>query len=356
MQIVALADPVISLVILRDETMTETQRVMSETPNQASTELLSDLLGSMHLSGVVLFSVVFREPWGLVSPAARELSKMLPFHTEHIIPFHIIAEGGCWLELRDSETVWMEAGDAVLLPYGDIHVLHGREAAVNTPAQQLLPPPPWPDILRVKHGGGGGLTHIVCGFVQCDELLFHPVLRHLPALMHVSPGRVPDDEWLASTIRHTAQEASRADSGRRSMLPRLTELMFVEILRQHMQGLSTDEVGWFAAVNDPVVGTALKWLHTAPLEDWSVDRLARCVGVSRTVLAVRFKHFLNMPPMHYLTRWRLQLAAQRLKATDAPMKGIAGQAGYESEAAFSRAFKRHFGFSPADWRRRQIPA
>jgi AraC-like DNA-binding protein len=334
--------------------MTETQRVMPETLNQA--DLLSDLLGRMHLSGVVLFSTEFREPWGLVSPAACELSRMLPFRTEHIIPFHIIAEGGCWLELADREPVWLEAGDAVLLPYGDIHILHGREAAVAVPAEQLLPPPPWPDILRVRHGGDGGCTRIVCGFVQCDELLFHPLLRHLPAVMHVSPGRDPDDAWLAATIRHTAEEATRTDPGGRSMLPRLTELMFVEILRQHMQALAADEVGWFAAVNDPVVGNALKWLHVAPLDDWNVDRLARRVGVSRTVLAARFRHFLDMPPMHYLTYWRLQLAAQRLKTTDAPMKGIAEQAGYESEAAFSRAFKRHFGLPPADWRRRHALA
>jgi AraC-like DNA-binding protein len=315
--------------------------------------MLSDLLGGMHLSGVVLFSTEFREPWGLVSPPASRLSRMLPFRTEHIIPFHIIAEGGCWLELRDLVPVWMEAGDAVLLPYGDVHLLHGREAAVGVPAEELLPQPPWPDILRVRHGGEGGRTRIICGFVQCDELLFHPLLRHLPALMHVRPGRRPDDEWLASTIRHTAEEASRADPGGRSMLPRLTELMFVDILRKHMQALSADEVGWFAAANDPVVGPALKCLHGAPLEEWSVDLLARRVGVSRTLLAERFKHFLDMPPMHYLTRWRLQLAAQRLKTSDAPMKGIADLAGYESEAAFSRAFKRHFGVPPADWRRRQ---
>jgi AraC-like DNA-binding protein len=333
--------------------MIETQRVLSETPNPVSMDLLSDLLGSMHLSGVVLFSAVFGEPWGLISPDSCQLARMLPFRTEHIVPFHIIAEGGCWLELKESEPVWLATGDAVLLPYGDVHVLHGREEAVGVPADQLLPPPPWPDILQVKHGGGGGRTHIICGFLQCDELLFHPLLRHLPALMHVSPGHAPDDEWLAGTIRHTAQEACRADPGGRSMLPRLTELMFVEILRQHMQTLSTGEVGWFAAVNDPVVGTALKWLHVAPLEDWNVDRLARKVGVSRTVLAGRFKHFLDMPPMHYLTYWRLQLAAQRMKATDTPMKGIAEQAGYESGAAFSRAFKRHFGLPPADWRRRQ---
>jgi AraC-like DNA-binding protein len=333
--------------------MTETQRVLSETPNRASADVLSDLLAGMHLSGVVLFSTEFREPWGLVSPPACELSRMLPFRTEHIIPFHIIAEGSCWLELRDLTPVWLEAGDAVLLPYGDIHVLHGRQEAANVPAEQLLPPPPWPDILRVKHGGDGMCTRIICGFLQCDELLFHPLLRHLPALLHVSPGHTSDDEWLAGTIRHTAQEACRADPGGRSMLPRLTELMYVEILRKHMQALSADEVGWFAAVNDPVVGTALKWLHTAPLEDWNVERLARRVGVSRTVLASRFKHFLDMPPMHYLTYWRLQLAAQRLKTTDTPMKGIADEVGYESEAAFSRAFKRHFGLPPADWRRRQ---
>ena len=334
--------------------MTETQSFLSETPDAASADLLSDLLGHMHLSGAVLFSTEFHEPWGLVSPAACDLSRILPFRTEHVIPFHIVAEGGCWLELRDEEPVWLDAGDAVLLPYGDVHVLHGREAAPNVAAGELLPPQPWPAIVRVRHGGDGGCTRIVCGFVQCDEMLFHPLLRHLPVLLHVGPGRAPGDEWLAGTIRHTAREALRAEPGARSMLPRLTELMFVEILRQHMQALSADEVGWFAAVNDPVVGAALKWLHAAPLDDWSVDRLARRVGVSRTALAARFRHFLDMPPMHYLTYWRLQRAAQRLKAGDAPMKGIADFAGYESEAAFSRAFKRHFGMPPADWRRRQM--
>jgi AraC-like DNA-binding protein len=333
--------------------MTETQKVIPETPNQVQVDLLSDLLGRMHLSGVVLFSIVFREPWALVTPDACQLPRLLPFLTKHIIPFHIIAEGGCWLELKDQERVWLEAGDAVLLPYGDSHVLHGRDEAVKVPVEQLLPPPPWPEILRIEHGVGGRRTQIVCGFLQCDELLFHPLLRHLPALMPVRPGHTEGDGWLAGTIRHTAQEASRADPGGRSMLSRLAELMFVEILRKHMQALSADEVGWFAAANDPVVGTALKWLHAAPLEDWNVDRLARRVGVSRTVLAARFKHLLDMPPMHYLTYWRLQLAAQHLKATATPLKGIADQAGYESEAAFSRAFKRHFGLPPADWRRRQ---
>ncbi|MGA9991364.1 MAG: AraC family transcriptional regulator [Thiobacillaceae bacterium] len=333
--------------------MTETQRVLSETPIPISGDLLSDLLGNMHLTGVVLFRTSFREPWGLISPAASDLSRMLSFRTEHIIPFHIIAEGGCWLELKDREPVWLNAGDAVLLPYGEQHGLSGRQDADRVPADQLLPPPPWPEILVVEHGGHGECTQIICGFLQCDELLFHPLLRHLPELMHVSPGQNPNDDWLANTIRHTAHEAIQVAPGGRSMLPRLTELMFVEILRKHMQALSTNEVGWFAAVNDPLVGTALKLLHQSPLEDWNVDRLARLVGVSRTALAERFKYFLDMPPMHYLTYWRLQLAAQRLKTSDTPVKGIANLAGYESEEAFSRAFKRHFGLPPGDWRRRQ---
>jgi AraC-like DNA-binding protein len=304
----------------------------------------------------VLFRAVFREPWAVVTPSACQLAAVLPFRTEHIIPFHVIAAGACRLELPDRDSARLGAGDAVLLPYGDGHRLRGREEAAVVPVGQLLPKPPWQDMPVVEHGGAGGATRIICGFVECDERLFHPFLRHLPQLLHVSASANPADAWLAGTIRHTAAEAGTPMPGWRSMLPRLIELMFVEILRKHMQDLSADEIGWFAACKDPVAGTALKFLHADPLHDWNVDALARRVGVSRSVLTTRFRHFLEMPPMHYLTNWRLQLAAQRLKASDAPMKGIAGAVGYESEAAFSRAFKRRFGIPPGDWRSRQSAA
>lgn len=334
--------------------MTETPRVLSETP-PARIDLLSDLLGSMHLSGAVLFHAIFRDPWGLAAPDAERLSQMLPLNTEHIIPFHIVATGSCWLERKEGGRIRLMEGDAVLLPYGESHDLAGDTAAENIPAEQFLPPPPWPEVLTVEHGGSGPATHIVCGFLQCDELLFHPLLSHLPALLYIHPGSSADDRWLAATIRHTAEIAAAGGPGSRSMLSRLTEVIFLEILRKHMQALSADEVGWLAAANDPVVGNALRCLHAAPLDDWNVHRLAQRAGVSRTVLAERFKHFLDMPPMHYLTYWRLHLAADGLKRTTAPLKAIASQAGYESEAAFSRAFKRHFGLPPADWRRRQQP-
>ncbi len=252
--------------------MAEKPQVLSETLNDFAADPLSDLLGSMHLAGVVLFRAEFREPWWLIAPASTQLAKLLPFRTEHIIPFHIVAEGGCWLEISDLERVWLEAGDVVLLPYGDGHDLFGhKKSDQGVSPGQLLPPPPWSGIQVTRHdGGGGAFTQLICGFLQCDELLFHPILHHLPVLLHVRPGA--SDGWLASTIQHTVDEVNQTQPGARSMLPRLTELMFVEILRKHMQSQPPDEVGWFAAVSDPVVGAALRHLHAAPMQDWSVRR------------------------------------------------------------------------------------
>jgi len=283
------------------------------------------------------------------------MAQLLRIRAAHIIPFHIIVQGGCQVDVAGHDPVWLDEGDVVLMPYGDAHTLGGREQAATMPVGPMLPPQPWQDLFVVGYGGKGALTKLICGFLQCDELLFHPLLRHLPALIHISPTTDPDDQWLASTIRHTAHEASHTHPGARCMLPRLTELMFVEILRKHMQALSPEEVGWFAALNDPVAGAALKCLHAAPLVRWDVDSLARRIGTSRSVLADRFKHYLGQPPMQYHTHWRLQLAAQALKTTDQPLKRIADGAGYESEAAFSRAFKRRFGSPPAEWRRQQSP-
>lgn len=336
--------------------MIETPNVLSETPEvppPTGGDLLSLLLDGMRLSGMVLFRAEFSEPWAVMTPDAGVMAQMLPFHTEHVIPFHLIAEGGSRLELDGHGLRQLGEGDAMLLPYGDGHGLRGREDADYVPLGTLLSPPPWNDIPVVHHGGGGKTTHIVCGFLQCDELFCAPVLRHLPRLIHVNPGVAGHNRWLADTIRHTAEEVLNSRPGSYSMLSRLTELMFVEILREHMRTLSDGDVGWFAAVNDPVVGTALRYLHTAPLEQWTVQRLAQKVNVSRSVLADRFKLLLQQPPMQYLSHWRLQLAAAQLKTTNTPIKTVADRIGYDSEAAFSRAFKRRFGSPPADWRRRQ---
>jgi AraC-like DNA-binding protein len=330
--------------------MTGTPGVLSETPPVAG-DALSDLLGGMRLSGVVMFTIELREPCSVTAPGSKQLKEALQFGAEHIIPFHVVAEGGCWIEMPGMVPVRLEKGDAVCVPFGDAHRLFGGESAQSVAIGALLPKPPWGDGLILSHGGDGGGAVVICGFVQCDELIFDPILRHLPILIHVSPSG-GEDAWLASTIARTVAEVRQPAPGSRGMAPRLTEVMFVEILRKHMQDLSADEVGWFAAYRDPIVGAALRLLHAAPFDQWTVDGLARKVGASRSVLADRFNDFLDAPPMQYLAHWRLRLAAQKLKSSELPVKTVAEACGYESEAAFNRAFKRCFGLPPGDWRRR----
>jgi len=262
-----------------------------------------------------------------------------------------VEEGRCWIEAGGGARLGLAAGDAVLLPYGTGHRLGGGEAAITSPVAALLPRPPWSQLPVVRHGGPGETTRIVCGFVRCEELLFSPFLQGLPPLLLARPAGDPASRWLETTIRYTAHEAASPAPGARSLLPRLTELMFVEVLRHQLRALPDGQIGWLAAARDPVLGSALGWLHRSPAEPWTVERLARRVGVSRTVLADRFARLLDQPPMRYLARWRLQLAAQHLRASSAPLKAIAGRAGYESEEAFGRAFKRHFGVPPDVWRR-----
>ena len=324
---------------------------MSETPPVVR-DALSDLLDGMRLSGVVMFTLEMREPWSVTTPGTKRLKETLQFGAEHIIPFHVVANGGCWIEMPGAAPVRLEKGDVVCMPFGDSHRLFGRQEAPSVPLGTLLPKPPWGEGLVVRHGGDGGGADVICGFVRCDELIFDPILRHLPILIHARRLGGGDDAWLASTIERTIAEVRRPAAGSRGMAPRLTEVMFVEILRQHMQELSPDEVGWFAAYNDPIVGAALRLLHATPFADWTVEGLAKKVGASRSVLADRFNDFLDAPPMQYLAQWRLRLAAQRLKSTDLPVKAVADDCGYESEAAFNRAFKRYFGLPPGDWRRR----
>jgi len=194
---------------------------------------------------------------------------------------------------------------------------------------------------------------LVCGFVQCDDLRFHPILRHLPHVLRVESGGEAADDWLAGTIRHVAGQTLAPSPGSRSVLSRLTEVMFLEVLRKHVKDLTAEQAGWFSALNDPVVGAALRRMHAAPLHDWSIDTLARSAGTSRTVLTERFRRYLEVTPMRYLAQWRLQLAAHELETTDVLVKAVADRAGYESEAAFNRAFKRLFGCPPGDWRGRR---
>jgi AraC-like DNA-binding protein len=317
-------------------------------------DLLSDLLATVRISGAVLFRAELREPWGIAIPDAREMARILPGCVKNVIPFHIADEGFFWVHSADGSRVRISSGEAVLLPRGSGHRLGGEKSSATEPVGAVFPHPPWEVAPLVRHGGNGAVARIVCGFVGCEDPLLDPFLRDLPPLLHARPGSDPRARWLETAIRYTAHEAERPGPGSRSVLSRLVELMFVEVLREAMRTAGEIGVGWLAASGDPVVGGgggALTTIHRAPADPWTVDTLARRVGVSRTVLAERFKRRLGLPPMHYLARWRLRVAANLLRRTSDPLKGIALRTGYESEAAFGRAFKRHFGMPPHGWRR-----
>lgn len=319
-------------------------RPMTETPEDPVARLLEDVIGSIHLTGSMIVRAEFSEPWAYVSPPGEELLPLLGPGPENLILFHIIPEGRCQVRLPDGEALELEAGDTVVFPYSDTHDVASPPGTPPENLSRLLPRPPWPRLPEMRHGGGGARTEIVCGYLRGDDLLFNPLLRALPRMFRVRPPEGPAAQWLQASLRYAMAGAPPASA------QRVHELIFVEVLRLHAASLPADALGWLAGIRDPVVGRALTRLHGAPSEDWTVDRLARETAVSRSVLDDRFRRLLGRAPMRYLTEWRLQLAAGLLRSSSHGLAEIAYRVGYESEAAFSRAFRRHLGQPPARWR------
>jgi AraC family transcriptional regulator, alkane utilization regulator len=324
--------------------MTATPELMPEAP--AAEALVEDALRLVHLSSALFLRGEFRAPWAFASLAPAECAAAVCPGAERVVLFHVVLEGRCSVRLESGEEACPGAGEAVVLPYSDRHLMGQPADAAPVPVAQLLPPLPWTRMPELRIDGGGTATRIVCGYLHCEDLLFHPLLRALPPLIHVQPTTAPAGEWLRASARYALAEAGRPGGAG----ARLPELLLVDCLRQHLRRLPGARTGWLAALRDPVVGRALLLLHQAPAERWTVERLARRAAVSRTVLGERFAAVLGEPPMRYLTQWRLQLAAHLLRSTPATLPEIAGQVGYESEAAFSRAFKRGLGAPPAAWR------
>lgn len=243
----------------------------------------------------------------------------------------------------------LEAGDLILLPFGDRHILRNGDA-VPVEGDDMVADVVAEGVMTMQHGDGDERTKIVCGFVQSGELLFSPVFGTLPPLIVERTAREPVSSLLANSARLLVDEAAGLRPGSRDMLGRLMEMLFVEMLRRHAARLSPETAGWLGALNDPVVGRALQAMHAKPMADWSVESLAQSVGASRSVLAERFKTTLGQPPMQYLSAWRLQLATDMLRESRRSIAEIAAEVGYESEAAFNRAFKRHLGLPPGAWR------
>jgi AraC family transcriptional regulator, alkane utilization regulator len=317
-------------------------------------DALSDVLKSLRLEGAVYLNAEFSAPWcvrakfGLAGVRARLAG------AEHVVFFHFLTEGRCKVRLADStEALDVVAGDLVLFAREDKHLMGSDLHLEPVEAASLVRAGAEADadMVQMRHGGGGEVTRFVCGYLACSRSVCRTLFDALPRMLRIPIGDGPAAVLLRELMRVGVRESSTSRPGTESMLAKISELMFVEAMRRHLEDLPPDGEGWLAGVRDPQIGRALALLHGDPAKAWTVDELGREVALSRSALAERFAALVGEPPMQYLMRWRLALAAQTLRSTGDAIARVAERSGYESGPAFNRAFKREFGMPPAAWRK-----
>lgn len=328
-------------------------------------DTLSDVLRSVRLHGALYFHVSGSSEWAAEAPPSREIAAAVLPGAEHVMEFHVVLSGACWAAAVGEAPVHLSAGDLVIFPHGDAHVVSSAPGLRAPPDAQgyferQQQPRPFTlhlDVREIESGRAppaSASTVLVCGFLGCDLRPFNPLIAALPRLMHLPSADGQD--WAVQCMRQAAAESTSRQPGGDAMLERLSEMMFIDAVRRYLGSLPDGSAGWLAGLRDRFVGRALTLLHAAPEEPWTVEELGRRVGLSRSALHERFALLIGQPPMQYLANWRIQAGATLLRDTAATVAAVAQQVGYESEAAFARAFKRLVGMPPSMWRRRAASA
>ncbi|MBO9650200.1 MAG: AraC family transcriptional regulator [Variovorax sp.] len=332
-----------------------------------SQDTLSDVLRGVRLRGAVFFSVSGSSDWAAEAPPARDLAPMLMRGVDHVIEYHAVAKGSCWAGIPGGPSAHLLAGDVVMFPHGDAHVVSSSPGMRGDAGLGWFPG--MDSIGQLPLGvayNGSSITHsaspewvphvetdadvtIVCGFLGCDLQPFNPLIDALPRLLHLRANG--EGAWIAQFTQQAVAESHARRPGGEAMLARMSEMMFVDAVRRYADSLPSQSAGWLAGLRDRFVGRALALMHEQPAQDWTIDELGRQVGLSRSALHDRFAHLVGIPPIQYLAQWRMQAAARLLLETRATVAAIALDVGYESEAAFARAFKRLVGKPPGEWRR-----
>ena len=315
-------------------------------------DALSETLKVVRLVGAIFINARFTAPWCYQSPKASTAAPLLEPGAERVVIFHLITEGECFVELDGELPVRLNAGDAVIFPQGDAHLMN---------SQPGLPPAQGSDLCTVlarrprqlAYGGGGATTRLVCGYLACDTSLARLMLDGLPRVLRVNVRGSNAGIWLEASVRYALAEARSPRPGGAGVLAKLAEVLFIEVLRLYMNEQGGNRVGWLAGLGDRVVGPALNALHARPAQAWTLEDLACEANTSRSVLVERFQQLVGSSPIQYLTQWRMLLAANLLCRSNASLAHIAEDVGYQSDTAFSRAFYREYGAPPATWRRRQ---
>jgi AraC-like DNA-binding protein len=317
-------------------------------------DALSDILKSVRLEGAVYLNAEFTAPWCVQAEYGLENIRGRLAGAEHVVFFHFMTEGSCKVRLADgSETIEATTGDFILFPQDDKHLLGSDLQLAPVVAARLAREDAASDdeFVQMRHGGGGTATRFVCGYLACSLSLCRPLLEALPRMLRIPMGDGPASIMLRELLQMGVRESSAPRPGGESTLAKLSELMFVDALRHYAAQLPPGGKGLLAGVRDPQVGRALALIHGDPGRAWTVDELAHGVAMSRSALADRFAALVGESPIQYLMRWRLALAAQTLRSGREAVARVAERSGYESEAAFSRAFKREFGMAPTAWRK-----
>jgi AraC-like DNA-binding protein len=338
-----------------------------------SRDTLSDVLRSVRLRSAVFYYVSCDGKWAAEAPASCDIAAAVMPESEHVMAYHVVTGGECWAATSGEPPRRLRRGDIILLPQGDAHVVSsapGLRAAADIDAYYAMQRDQRPFRLHYASGsrptvdldrpatpaaaGDAAETTLVCGFIGCDARPFNPLLATLPRLMHLPAGEGNDCSSQFATFA-AAESVSRRPGGE-ALLERLSEMMFVDAIRRHVDAMPEQSTGWLAGLRDRIVGRALTLLHERPAAAWTIDELGNQVGLSRSALHQRFVDLIGQPPMQYLTQWRMQLASRLLRETQQSVAAIALDVGYDSEAAFARAFRRAAGMPPAAWRRQQSKA
>jgi AraC-like DNA-binding protein len=315
---------------------------------RAPGELFDEALEHLRLEGAIYLRAEYTERWALDGQGGPFFAAMMHPGAERLILFHVVASGRCWVSTPDGERYWASAGEVIVLPYGDAFLMGGVEPVEPVSILSVVPPPPWTEMPIVRHGEGGPRTEVVCGFLYSEDPLFDPALNAFPPAFVVRPPPGPARNWFDASIAFALEESSGERRGLRST--KLPELLLIEVLRLHLANAPASERGWLAALRDPLLAPAMKAIHTAPERKWTVADLAVEAAASRSLLDGRFRQVLGLSPIRYVNEWRMRVAQDLLATTEVTVAAIARRVGYDSEEAFSRAFKRAHGQSPSPWR------
>jgi AraC-like DNA-binding protein len=314
-------------------------------------DAFSEILSGVKLKGAFYFTAEFSAPWGGSTPASNTMAARLAPGAEHLVLYHLVIEGGAVVEMLDGESIELRPGDVVIFPHGDAHHISSGKGAIRPfPNYGITAKIEAHDLSPLRAGGTGESSRFVCGYMTCDPYHSRPILSGLPPVFKVNIRTDRSGHWLENSILHLVEEAASGRIGCEAMLAKLSEALFIDTLRRYVGGLPEQQTGWLTGARDPIVGRSLGLLHSRVAHPWTIADLADQVGISRSALVERFTRYLSEPPMTYLTRWRLQLAARSLEKTSQGVAEIAAGVGYESEAAFNRAFKREFGQPPGRYR------